>query len=500
MKRTIFSLLVLILPACLFAQETTAKLDVSDWGLFSIFEESPQINRIDENTLYAYYRSTPDKTGIMIFDKKMNIIRDIPIEIMKTRKVVMGQKALSEYLTFPYTFYRPDNRSIVIVGYTDNGKKSNTVVGATYSVDGAGLLAMEELRTTVSDKFMIRHSSNDEFFVVAEYMKAAKGEKTPKVVYDVFNKSCEKIYSATSEYFKDKENYFYLMDNGELITYNVNEKMRYLTYVFTRHDATGTSQAVTFSPPKTDVYNYDRFRVFKSPQGEYYSTCLKLRSQSEGIAILKLDFDKKTAKKITDKNFDKATLARISTRKTKSVAMLEKDKGKPIEDFDTYYINRVITDDENIYLILEDYYTRTVTGKTGTRVTHGSRGIMVACYGHDGKEKWITPVRRMAARMDDGMNLLNGNGMAVQISTYDSKDMIYMLVRSGDKTFYTGIDKKTGNDITPVELIADENIETNANCMAWFDEDEFVILTIRVGALFKRDFWLQSFKVSKPAI
>jgi hypothetical protein len=105
----------ILIPGMLSAQKEMGKLDVSDWALFSI-GYNKQIKKINDSTLYAYYRAGADKSGIMIFDRSMNIIRDIPLDLTKSKKVIFTMKAYAEFIAFPYTFYRPDIRAVVIVG------------------------------------------------------------------------------------------------------------------------------------------------------------------------------------------------------------------------------------------------------------------------------------------------------------------------------------------------------------------------------------------------
>ncbi len=321
MKRLILNAMILLLPVCLFSQEMQGKLNVSDWALFAVTEGSSQIKKIDDSTMYAYYREGSDKSGILIFDRKMNVIRNIPLELTDNKKVIFTRKALARFVSFPYTFYRPDIRAVVIIMYYETERKTRSVVGITYSIDGAGLLDIAELAETKSDNFSIKHSENDEFFVVAELLKE-KVDKNWNISFNVFNKACENVYSAKSSLYRNIDSYYFLMNNGELINYTVKEKGREITYMFNKYDITGGKTTAAFAPPKTDIYNYTGFEIVKSPSGEYFATCLKQRKKSEGISILKIDFDNRKIKKITDKDFDKAALAKINAKRTQHLLMI----------------------------------------------------------------------------------------------------------------------------------------------------------------------------------
>ncbi|MGE5316947.1 MAG: hypothetical protein ACM3ME_03045 [Chloroflexota bacterium] len=494
MKKIILFISIIILPTLMSAQQETGQINVSDWVLFSI-GYNKQLKKIDDSTMYAYYRSGTDKSGILIFDKSMKVTRNIPLELTKTKKVIFSQKAFAQFVSFPFTFYRPDIRAVVIVGYNKNDKKDYSIVAITYSIDGAGLLDVQELSNASSDHFLIKYSSNEEYFVVAELLK--KQGKGEKVEYEVFNKECQKMYSTKCDLLADRDNYFRILDNGELFHYTIKEEGRKITYLFTKFDSLGNSEVAAFAPPKTDIYTYERFDIVRSAAGEYFATCMKYRSHPEGMAILKLDFEKKTVKKITDKDFDKAALAKLNTIKNKSIAMVGK-KLKPIKDIDTYSIYKTSVDDDNIYVVLEDFYLRTKTDKSGTTYTYGSEGLIVASYDHNGNERWMVPVKRLAKQREGDMNLLNGNGTSIKLSSYETPEAICFLVRSQDKTYYTRIDKETGRDIEPILVLTDEKAYTNSNCQGWFDEDEVVVLSMKGTSIFKKnDYWLKGFKISK---
>ena len=494
-KSAVLLLSIFMLSELLFAQKELGKLDVSDWVFFSI-GSNKQLKKIDDSTMYAYYRAGTDKTGLLIFDKNMNVRRDIPIDLTKSKKAFFTRKAFAEFLSFPFTFYRPDIRAVVIVGYTKNDKKDYSIVAITYSTDGAGLIDVQELSKASSDKFFIRYSNNEEYFMVGEMIKKQKGNGT-KVEYEVFNKECNKIYSAQDDMLRDGDNYSRLLDNGELIHYTIKEAGGKITYLFTRFDAMGNSATAGFVPLKTDVYNYDGFDVVKSNEGEYFATCMKYRSKAEGLAIFSIDFDKKSIKKITDKNFDKPTLAKLNSIKTKSIAMVG-EKLKPIKDIKTYSLYTTSVDDKNIYLILQDFYVKTRTDKSGTTYTYGSTGLILACYDHTGNEQWITPVRRLAKQVEGDMNYVNGNGRSIAISDYETPEDFCFLMKSLEKTYYTRISKETGKDIEPVVVIDDEKVYTNSNCVGWYNENEIVFLTMKGLSIFKKnDFSLKAVKINK---
>ncbi|MGE5382211.1 MAG: hypothetical protein ACM3PX_02145, partial [Omnitrophica WOR_2 bacterium] len=483
----------ILIPGMLSAQKEMGKLDVSDWALFSI-GYNKQIKKINDSTLYAYYRAGADKSGIMIFDRSMNIIRDIPLDLTKSKKVIFTMKAYAEFIAFPYTFYRPDIRAVVIVGYAKNDRKDYSIVGITYSIDGAGLLDVQEFANTSSDNFLIKYSKNEEYFLVAELIKKQKG-KGHKVKYDVFNKECQKIYSAEGDLLRDGDIYFKLLDNGELVHYSIKEEGRKITYLFTRFDKQGNKATAVFAPPKTDIYNYDGFDIIKSDNGEYFASCMKFRPKAKGFAILKIDFEKKIVKKITDKNFDKAGLAKLNSVRSKSVSMVG-NKVKPVKKIDTYSIYSTSTDEDNIYVVLQDFYVRMKTDKSGTTYKYGSAGLIISCYSKNGDEKWTTPIKRIAKQVEGDMNIFNGNGQSIALSSYETSDDICLLVRSQDKTYYTRIDKATGQDIEPVLVLSDEKAYTNANCLGWFDEDGVVVLSMKGLSIFKKnDFWLRSLKM-----
>ncbi len=495
MKRTLLFLCFVIFSGSLFAQQEMGQINVSDWELFSI-GSNKQLKKISDSTMYAFYRSGADKSGILIYDKSLTVLRDIPLELTKSKKVIFTRKAYAEFISFPYTFYRPDLRAVVIVGYAKNDKKDYSIVGITYSIDGAGLLDVQEFANASSENFTIRHSENEEYFLVAELFKKQKGHG-PKVVYNVFNKECMKIYSAEGNILKDGDNYCNLMNNGELIHYNIKEVGRKITYMFTRFDTIGNSAVASFAPPKTDIYNYDRFDVVKSEEGEYFATCMKYRKKADGLAILKIDFDKKSVKKIVDKNFDKAVLGKLNAMKNESVVMVEK-KLKPIKSFDTYSIYTTSVDADNIYLVIEDFYVKVKTDRTGTTYTWGSEGIIVACYDLDGNEKWMTPIKRFAKFREGDMNIVNGNGRSIALSNYETPASISLLVRSLDKTYHISIDKRSGKVSKPVLVLGDEKAYTNSNCMGWFNEDEVVVLSLKgLSILKKNDFRLIGVKIKK---
>lgn len=492
MNKFLLFLSIVALPVLLNAQQDIGKINVSDWVLFSV-GYNKQIKKIDDSTMYAYYRAGADKSGILIFDKSMNVVRDIPIELTKNKKVIFTRKAYAEFIAFPYTFYRADIRAVVIVGYAKNDKKDYSIVGITYSIDGAGPLDVQEFVNTSSDNFVIRYSKNEEYFLVAELIKKQKGYK---VVYDVFNKECQKIYSAEGNLLKGGDNYFRLLDNGELIHYSIKEEGRKITYLFTRSDILGNSTTAAFAPPKSDIYNYDGFDIVKSSKGEYFATCMKYRSKAEGFAILKIDFVNKSVKKITDKDFDKPALAKLNSIRTKSVAMVEK-KLKPVKNIETYSIYKTSVDDENVFVVLEDFYVKTRTDKSGTTYIYGSEGLIVACYDHNGNEKWLVPIKRIAKQSEGDMNIYNGNGRSIALSSFETPDDICFLIRSLDKTYYTKIDKESGKDIEPVVVLSDEKAYTNSNCQGWFDDDEVVILSMKGFSIFKKnDFWMKAVKIN----
>lgn len=494
MKKTLLFLCVMMLSGMLSAQQEMGKINVSDWALFSI-GSNKQLKKINDSTMYAYYRSGVNKSGIMIYDKSMNVIRNIPLDLTANKKVIYSRKAYAEFIAFPYTFYRPDIRAVVIVGYVKNDKKDYSIVGITYSIDGAGLLDVQELANASSENFIIRPSENEEYFLVGELFKKGK-EHGPKVVYDVFNKECQKIYSAKGNFLKDGDNYCYLLGNGELIHHNVKEEGRKITYMFTKFDVQGNAAMASFAPLKTDIYNYDHFDVVKSDDGEYFASCTKYRKKAEGLAILKIDFDKKTVKKITDKNFDKAALAKLNAMKNKSAGMVGK-KLTPIKNFNTYSIFSTSVDADNIYLVIQDLYVKVRTDRTGTTIKWGSKGLIIACYDHDGNEKWITPIKRLAKFVEGDMNIVNGNGLSIALSNYETPERISLLVRSLDKTYHISIDKQNGTVSDPVLVLSDEKAYTNSNCMGWFDEDEVVVLSLKgLSFLKKNDFWLKAVKIN----
>ncbi len=498
MKKALLFISIIIIPALLSAQQDLGQINVSKWKLFSV-GNNKQLKKIDDSTMYAYYRTSLDESGIMIFDKSMKVTRDIPLELTKNKKIVFSAKAFAQVASFPYTFYRPDARAVVIVAAQKNDKKDYSVVGITYSIDGAGLLDVQELAKASSDDFIIRYSENEAYMLVAELTKKQKG-KGYTVIYNVFDKECQKVYSAEGDLLKGGDNYFRLLNTGELIHYSIKEEGRKITYLFTKFDASGTSVTAAFAPPKTDIYNYDGFSITKTDNGEFFASCMKYRTKAEGLAILKIDFENKTVKKITDKNFDKPGLAKLNAVKTKSIAMVGK-KLEPVKDFSSYSIYTCSADNENIYLVLEDFYSKTVTSKTGTRITYGSDGLIVACYSHDGKEKWIAPIKRRARHHDTDINLFNGNGRSIAISSYETSEDFCFLVKSQDKTYYTKVNKKTGKDIEPVLLLDDKSGYTNSNCMGWFDDDEVVVLSLKgTFVLSKDNFWLKGFRIGKIAI
>jgi len=495
MKKTLLLLCFIMLTGMLSAQQDMGQINVSDWALFSV-GSNKQLKKISDSTMYAFYRSGAEKSGIMIYDRSMKVIRDIPLELTKSKKVIFTRKAFAEFISFPYTFYRPDIRAVVIVGYVKNDRKDYSIVGITYSIDGAGLLDVQEFANTSSENFIIRHSENEDYFLVGELFKKDKGHG-PKVVYDVFNNECQKMYSAEGSIIKDGDNYCYLMENGELIHYNIKESGRKITYMFTRFDTQGNSAIASFAPPKTDIYNYDRFDVVKTEAGEYFATCMKYRQKAEGIAILKIDFDNKSVKKITDKNFDKAALGKLNAMKNKSAVMVGK-KLKPIKKFSTYSIFTTSVDAENIYMVIEDFYVKVKTDKSGTTYTWGSEGVIVACYDLDGNEKWITPIKRLAKQTEGDMNIVNGNGKSIALSNYETPESISLLVRSLKKTYHISVDKKTGKVSDPVLVLSDEKAYTNSNVMGWFDENQVVVLSLKgLSILKKNDFWLKSVKIKK---
>jgi hypothetical protein len=175
MKKALLFISIIFLPVLMFAQQELGQIDVSKWKLFSV-GHNKQLKKIDDSTMYAYYRSSLDGSGIMIFDKSMTVIRDIPLELTKNKKIIFSAKAFAEVVSFPYTFYRPDARAVVIVGGQKNDKKDYSVVGITYSIDGAGLLDVQELAKATSDDFVIRYSENEEYMLVAELTKKQKGK------------------------------------------------------------------------------------------------------------------------------------------------------------------------------------------------------------------------------------------------------------------------------------------------------------------------------------
>jgi hypothetical protein len=110
----------------------------------------------------------------------------------------------------------------------------------------------------------------------------------------------------------------------------------------------------------------------------------------------------------------------------------------------------------------------------------------------------MVPVKRLAKQREGDMNLLNGNGTSIKLSSYETPKAICFLVRSQDKTYYTRIDKETGRDIEPILVLTDEKAYTNSNCQGWFDEDEVVVLSMKGTSIFKKnDYWLKGFKISK---
>lgn len=492
MKKVILFFSLIVFPIFLSAQHETGKINVSDWVLFSI-GHNKQLKKINDSTMYAYYRSGSDKSGILIFDKAMQVTRNIPLELTNNKKVIFTQKALAQFASFPFTFYRPDLRAIVIIGYNQIDKKNYSVVGITYSIDGAGLLEVQELAHVSSDQFVISYSPNEEYFMVAELMK--KQGKERKVNYEVFNKECEKIYSAKCDLLSDGDNYYRMLDNGELIHFTIKEEGRKVTYLFTKFDNQGKPEIAAFAPPKTDIYNYEGFDIVQSEGGEYFATCMKYTSRPVGMAILKLDFEKKTVKKITDKNFDKAAIAKLNTIKNNSIHMVDK-KLKAIKNTNTYSIYKTLVDNDHLYVVLEDFYVKTRTDKSGTSYIYGSDGMIVACYTHDGIEKWMVPIKRFAKQGSGDLNFLNGNGTSIGLSSYETDDDICFLMRSLDKTYYMRVDKKTGKDSQPIVLLSDEKAYTNSNCLGWFDEDEVVILSLKgTSILRKNDYWLNGFSV-----
>lgn len=495
MKKTLLFVCFIMLTGMLTAQQDMGQINVSDWELFSI-GSNKQLRKISDSTMYAFYRSGPEKSGIMIFDNSMKVLRDIPLELNKSKKVIFTRKAFAEFIAFPYTFYRADIRAVVIVAYVKNDRKDYSIVGITYSIDGAGLLDVQELVNASSDNFIMRHSENEDYFLVGELFKKDKGHG-PKIVYDVFNKECQKLYSAEGNIIKDGDNYCYLLGNGELIHYNVKEVGRKITYMFTRFDVQGNSAIASFAPPKTDIYNYNRFDVVKTEDGEYFATCMKYRQKAVGLAILKIDFDNKSVKKITDKNFDKAALGKLNAMKNKSAVMVG-EKLKPIKKFSTYSILTTSVDAENIYMVIEDLSLKVKTDRTGTTYIWGSEGVIVACYDLDGNEKWIAPIKRLAKQKEGDMNLVNGNGKSIAISNYETPESISLLVRSLNKVYHISIDKTTGTVSDPVLVISDEKAYTNSNCMGWFDEDQVVVLSLKGLSILKKDeFWLKAVKIKK---
>lgn len=499
MKKFLLLLCIVVIPGLMAAQTEMGRINVSDWVLFST-GSNKQIKKINDTTMYAYYRSGPDKSGIKIFDKKMNIIRDIPLELTKNKKVIFTRRAYAEFISFPYTFYRPDIRAVVIVGYTKNDRKDFSVVGITYSIDGAGLLDVQELANTSSDNFLIRYSNNEAYFVIAELLKK-NTEKGYKVKYDVFNTECTKVLSTEGDLIRHTDNYYRILDNGELILFNIKERGREMTYQFTRVDKFGNKSTAVYAPPKSSKEYYNGFSIIQSAAGEYFATSIKYKTKADGFAILKIDFDNNTVKKITEKTFDKTAFAKLNSIRTKSVRMVDK-KLKPIRKFTTYSIYNTSADEDNIYIILQNSYVKVKRSRYNTTYTYVQEGLIVGCYNNIGDEQWITPIRSLAKQIEGDMNSINGNGLSVAPSLYETPDDICLLLRSQNKTFYTRIDKATGKDIEPVLILDDEKTATNANCFGWFDDDEFIVLSMKGLSLWKKnDFWLKSIKINdKPEI
>lgn len=503
MKNAILLLALLSLSFISFGQEILGKRETKDWKLFSGELDKPQLKRIDDDRFVAFYRTSPDESGIMVLDKNINVLKNISLKLAKTRKIIFGfdTQSIINLVPFPTYYYRKDNNSVVLIGNLKLSKSDFVLVGLTYSLDSEDLIQVDTLRHSKSDDFIIRLSVDENYFMVDEKIKNSRdSQKGYKEHIDVFLPDCKKLYSAIIDVPGNADSYSFIGNNAEIIHSYRTEEKRKITYRFSKFDAQGNSSGTAlYIPPSSDIYNYEINDFLTGASGEIYCICSKERTQMEGIAILKIEFDTKTCKKITDKLFDSPVLAKIYRNPGLSISLFKDKQPKPLKSFNNFLINSAIIDKDAIYLILDNLKlsARYRSGKQDI-YTYSSEEIILIALDLNGKEKWITPVRRDASYSFDGLNLYTSGGSGIRLSAYSDNNYINLILPHAGNIFAARIDKVTGKGTKPVPLTNDEHIYTNTNCLLWLDSNQVIMLTMKgiYFAFSKKEIYLNSIKIA----
>lgn len=491
MKNALILLFVILAINPLSAQEITGKKDISNWTIFSGFKDKPQYKKIDNETFFAYYRTSPDDAGIMVLDTKLNVIKDIPLKITKNKRIIYNTKSYLNLLSYPTYYYTKDNNSVVLLGYIKITDKDYAVVGLTYSLTSESLTKVDTLTHAQSDHFTIKLSADEKYFAVCEFMKRAKGTKTDKKIqkqqFDVFTSDCQKRYSIKLDVPKDADEYMYLLSNGELITSTINEESKKMKCQFNKFDTSGTLIGTVDVLPGDQGFYGDIFMQFlESPTHELYCVYSNANGVMHGVNALQIDFAKSSYKKVIDKTLDDSYLAKIYQNVDITHSMIDRKKIKPVKDLFNFYVHSAYVDKDGIYVILQDQKTKVFIPSRGgeSSITYSSENLIVMGFGYDGKVKWSTPIKRDAEYKDiqlDGkqINLYNPNGSGIGICPYEDENNINLIVPSMGKIYATRINKTTGKDVVPVLLNDEKSTYTNSNCLLWLNPNQVVITTMK---------------------
>ncbi len=461
----------MLLPLPFYGQKLVAKKDFSNWTLFSDSYDRPQYKPTGDGRFIAYYRTSLNDSGIMLLDSSLNVQKNISLKLTKNRVVQFSSKDYQDLLSYPLMLYRQDNNSVVLVGYVKNSRKGYSVIGLTYSLDREELIQVDTLRNTKGDNIITMSSKNDKYFLVGEKIQDYRDSKdASRMTFDVFTPDCKRLYSAKVAYSEKGESNLFLTQNGELVHCYKDEVDRKECYMFSKYSRAGLLEgSAHLLPLKEDEGELGFCHFIESPKNELYCVCSKGENKLKGVTVIGFDFSKGTCNRIVDKTYDKEALVKMYEAADISHSMVKASKMKPVKKLKYFRVNASLVDNDGFYVVLENFEVESSTRSSFTTYYLSSSDLIVNGFDRSGAEKWITPIKRKAKGVMGFGSYYAGGGTGVYAKAELQGSSISLVVPSLDNVYVTWLNTKTGKDVVPVKLFAEDKTYTNTNSLLWLD-------------------------------
>jgi hypothetical protein len=494
----LLSLFILSLSLVTLGQEVISKKDITDWIYFSPLNN--QIKKIDQDRFFSYYRTSLDNAGFIVFDNKLNVLKDISFKLKINKKDFVDYlSSYADYSIHPIYYYQSETNSIVLIisKKSDNKKKKGTLIlGLRYSLDNSSLADTDTLTTIASDNFGISQSANEKYILISEFQKSdGKGKDPINHEYEVFNNKCEKQYLVNERLPDDSDIGVRINNNGELYISELSENKKIFSLKLSKYDNIGKVVGIsTYSFPKNEVVSYKCDGIVNYLDKE---CCVLTKVYDDvlvGIIILNVDYSNNKVQKATDYKIDKNVLSKAYQSVIPTHILNKNKKVKPLNELKNFTLEKAFADKSGLYIVTNNMETKSYLAQQCFETQIISNDLIVWHFDFEGNIKWVRPIIKSSKLITTNINTYIPffSGKVSQFNM--DENYIHFIVLSDNHLYASRIDKTTGNDSMPISLFSEKEYTINKNLVFYFNPNNAVIATMEgvILAFNKKTVTLQS--------